>query len=151
MTVSNLGSPPAACASPLHPPFDLLGVLLEAFLQLAGVGGDPVPNIFYVLVHHGLQLGSVLPHLLPGFAHVLEEFVAHLLQVCAQALGGLLGVWHQLGLHVGLVNAQLSHALLDQGAAGGARRRSLGILLVDFCCFMMDWVRKQGVSFKIKT
>lgn len=43
----------------------------------------------------------------------------HLLHVGGEALGGLLRVRSQLGLHVLLVHGQFTHAVLDQGAVEG--------------------------------
>lgn len=102
-------SSPSACSDPLsgfHSPLDLCCVLVDAFLHLAGVGGDPGSDIICVLLHHGLQLLSVLLHLLPGFAHVVAEFVAQQLHVFSQTLRRLLSVGSQLGLHVVPVHGQ---------------------------------------------
>lgn len=106
---------------PCHPLLDLICVLGETFPQLAGVGGDPCPDVVGVLLHHGLQLHGVPAHLLPGLGHVLVEFVGQLLHVDGETLSCLLGVGAQLGLQVFFVHVQFTHAVLDQGAV--VRRR----------------------------
>lgn len=98
-------------------PLDLLRVLLEAFLQLAGVGRHSELDVVGILLHHGLQLLVVLVHLLTGFGDVDVQLVSQQLKVLPQALLGLLGVRSHLGLQAVFVHGQVRHAVLDQGAA----------------------------------
>lgn len=114
--------PPAGSS---HSPLDVLRVLAEALLHLAGVGRHPDPHVLGVLLHHGLQLLAVLGHLLAGLAHVIAQLVGQLLQVPAQVLCRVLSEGRQLGLQVVLVHGQLGNAVLDQGAGGGGNQRGL--------------------------
>ncbi len=105
---------------PLHLLANLLSVLVQALLQLVGVGADAVADVICVLLHHGLKLTQILSAALLGIQHVTLEFVGQKLQVLRQLAGGAVGVGAQLGLDVISVRCQLCHGVSDQSA--GSRR-----------------------------
>lgn len=106
---------------------DLLCVLVQALLQLAGVGADTVANVIGVLLHHGFELSQVLGAALLGVHHVGLQLVGQQLQVLGQLAGGVLGIGAKLGLDAFSVNVQLCHGVSDEGAGmTGGRLSDIG-------------------------
>lgn len=99
-----------------YSPADLLGVLVQAFPQLGGVGPHAVAGIVPILIHQQLELPHVRGAALLGFRHVLLESVEQKLHVLRQLPGGALSVGHQLVLDVFSVLGQLGYGVGDQGA-----------------------------------
>lgn len=94
---------------------DLLCVLVQALLQLVGVGPDAAAEIVGVLFDHGCELCQVLGAALLGVHHVLLKPVGQELHVLGHLTGRDVGVWGQFGLDVISVCVQLGHGVSDQG------------------------------------
>lgn len=95
---------------------DLLGVLVQAFPQLGGVGSHAVVGIVAILVHHRFELPHILGAAVFGVCHVLLESVEQKLHVLRQLSGGAFSVGRQLVLDVFSVLRQLCYSVGDQGA-----------------------------------
>lgn len=95
---------------------NLLGVLLQALLQLVSVGAHAAAGIVAVLLHHRLELPQILGAAVFGFCHVLLESVEEKLHVLRHLAAGAISVGRQLGLDVFSVLSQLGHGVGDQSA-----------------------------------